>query len=559
MPTSPPRSLIRDLAPPDRIDGRSMPLVDVGLLLAEDGRPKDRPVPLRVARPLPLALDLTQVGTVETLPGGGTSRRLRIDSAGALFLSFKFSEFELPPGAELHFVSVDHDYWDGPYDVRHNRPARRFGSPMVPGDSAVIELYLPAGVLDVDLVLESVSHGYRDVMGMGTFPRRDGAPAEPAQASDSLGGPFACQRDINCPEGAPYQVDKRAVAEGYDGTFICSGTMINNVKGDCRYLYLTAEHCGWWQDPAGMAYYWNYENSGCGTNDAPLIFSTGSTDLYHNAVADIDLLELDGTDLETIHDIYFSGWSRSPVPPTEGATISFPSDKPKQIVIEFDPITDCSASSCPRGFGPNFWRVEDWDVGTTQVGSSGGGLLDQDHRLVGVLTGGIGTNCNNFQWEEYAKIHPQWADLQPFLDPDATGAVTLDGRDNDACLCTDCTPPPLADGRNGFAMTLDKGAGDTIVVHYDNTTCGSERAVMLQGDIGDWSDYQGAVGLDCNLGNSGSGSFTFSGDDVWFNLIWVNADGAAGLPGYSSETPRTWSAAGHCAVSSDDTSDPLCD
>ena len=153
-------------------------------------------------------------------------------------------------------------------------------------------------------------------MGMGAFAPRGGAPAAASESPSAhtsalAAGPFSCQQDINCEEGAPYQDVKRAAAEGYDGQYICSGQLINNARQDNRYLYITAEHCEWWIDPPTMAYYWNYENSTCGSNDAPLRFSTGSTDLYHSAAADLDLLELDGTDLEGLYDIYFVGWNRS--------------------------------------------------------------------------------------------------------------------------------------------------------------------------------------------------------------------------------------------------------
>jgi len=433
---TPPRSFVHDLRDTANIDHRFVAPIDVAALLEEDRRPREVPGPFRVAFAVPLDLGPHDAGTWEILPSGGRIWRLRISSPGAVFMSFKFSEFELPEGAELHFVSVSRDYHDGPYTRRHNRPARRFGSPMVPGDSAVIELFLPEGAGEANLRLESVSHGYRNVMGMGSVPARGRSSAAPGaplalQAPLAPGGVFDCQRDINCPEGAPYQDAKRAVAEGYDGVYICSGQLVNNIRQDNRYLYITADHCEWWIDPPTMAYYWNYENSGCGSDDAPLMFSTGSTDLYHSAAADIDLLELDGTDLEGSYDIYFVGWNRDPTAPTSGATISFPSDKPKQIAIENDPITDCAPGGCSGGWGANFWRVEGYDVGVTEGGSSGAALLDENNLLVGLLSGGVGTNCNNFDWDEFAKIDPAWANLQPFLDPDATGAVWLSGKDHD--------------------------------------------------------------------------------------------------------------------------------
>ena len=369
------------------------------------------------------------------LANGGTLWRLRVDSPGAVFLSFKFSSFLLPVDAELHFLSVHQTYADGPYTHRHNKASGRFGSPMIPGDAAIIELYLPPGGQEAKLVVESVSHGFRNAMGMEAIPYRDGGTKDSGQhVSPPLPPPgdFSCQRDINCPEGAPYQDEKRAVAEGYDGTYICSGQLINNTRHDNRYLYITADHCEWWQDPDAMSYYWNYENSGCGTNDyPPFTFSTGSTSLYHSPTpaTDVNLLELNGTDFETIYDVYFMGWNRGASAPLNGAMISFPDDKPKQIVIDDDLIVDCTPSGCAQGYGPNYWRIEDWEVGVDEGGSSGGGLMDQDHLIVGVLTGGVGTHCNNFEWDEFSKLSADWVSLQPFLDPDNTGAVSLPGRD----------------------------------------------------------------------------------------------------------------------------------
>jgi hypothetical protein len=445
-PGTPPRSEQHGMRATDAIGERTLPPVDVVAAIARDAVSRVRPAPLRVAVPVAFSAGPDDAGSWETLPDGGRLWRLRVRSPGAVFLSFKFSELALSEGAELHFVSVDRDYYDGPYGRRRGRAGGRFGSPMVPGEAAVIELYLPPGSAPARVRLESVSHGFRDALGMAAIPRRAGAVANGSASGtlEALGGAFECQRDINCPEGAPYQDVKRAVAEGYDGAFICSGQLLNNVRQDNRYLYLTADHCEWWIDPPTMVYYWNYESSGCGTNDAPLTFSTGSTDLFHDATADIDLLELDGTDLEGSYDVYFMGWNRGAAAPGSGASISFPSDKPKQIAIEDDPITDCSPGGCAGGFGSNFWRVEDWDVGVTEGGSSGAALLDPDQRVVGVLTGGVGTNCNNFSWDEYAKLSFAWAGLAPHLDPDATGAVSLPGKD--ATL-----PPsiPLAPGWGG--------------------------------------------------------------------------------------------------------------
>lgn len=396
----------------------------------------DRGGALRVAFPMALNISIDNAGTWESLPDGGTMWRVRVNSNNAHFMSFKFSQFHLPPGAELYFVSVYRDFQVGPFTERHNSPTQRFGSPVIAGDASVIELYLAEGSCDVALTLESVSHGFRDALRMGSFPYRQTPEAqERGKLSLVRKKPdrFACQRDINCPEGAPYQDVKRAVAEGYDGTYICSGQLINNVREDNRYLYITAGHCGWNEDPPTMSFYWNYENTGCGTDDyPPWTYSTGCTNLYHidTSTKDINLLELWGTDLEGTYNIYFMGWNRASSAPTMGAIISFPDDKPKQIAIDNDTIIDCASSTCDNGWGANFWRIDSYEVGVTEGGSSGGGLLDQNNLLVGTLTGGVGTNCTNFYWDEFFKLSVEWPNLQPYLDPDNTGAISIAGKDN---------------------------------------------------------------------------------------------------------------------------------
>ena len=105
-PITPPRSFVHDLLDADQIDGRSPPPIDLAARIDEDARLRDEPAPLRVAFAIPLRASPEDAGTWEAIPGVGSVWRLRISSPGAVFLSFKFADFELPEGAELHFVSV---------------------------------------------------------------------------------------------------------------------------------------------------------------------------------------------------------------------------------------------------------------------------------------------------------------------------------------------------------------------------------------------------------------------------------------------------------------------
>jgi PKD repeat protein len=432
-------------------------------------------------------LDFERHAKWESLADGARLGRLRVSSRAAIFLSFKFSRFDLPPGAEMYFVSVERKFDIGPFDERHNKTTGRFGSPVVPGDSVLIELYLPPRARDFQLHIESVSYGYHDAFGMAGVPSRSGIASRDSEGAGAGGG-FSCQRDINCPEGVPYQEIKHAMADGYDGEYVCSGQLLNNARRDGRYLYITASHCEWWRDPSTMSFYWDYENSGCDNDDnLPWTFSSGSTDLYHSTIwdGDVNLLELDGPDLQGRYDLYYLGWNRGPTPPTNSAMLSFPDGKPMQIVIDLDPSRDCARGCGGSSWGADWWRIEHWEHGVDEGGSSGGGLLDQDNLLVGVLTGGVGTDCDDFRWDEFYKLSGEWSELQPFLDPDSTGAMTVNGWDGVSDTPLELTACfTLSDGVESRAVRVD--ASCTFVPDGVNVSA-------YEWDFGDGASANGEV------------------------------------------------------------------
>jgi hypothetical protein len=399
-------------------------------------QPEVRGRAAHVAMPIPFESSLAESARREVLADGRSRWTLRLESHGAIFMSAKFSRFVLPVGATLSLIAQDDQWRIGPWTSDDMHPSGRFGTPMVPGDVMTIEVFIAAGSEEPQLVVESVSHGFRDVLGIGRLleGQADAVAFDPPRG----GGVFGCQRDIACEEGQPYLHLKDAAAEGYDGAFICSGQLLNNARQDGRALYITAAHCEWWRDPGTMVYYWDYANQTCGGDDYPAFtVSTGSTDLYHstNPDFDINLLELHGANFEGIFDVYYAGWNRGVAAPTSTVSISHPADKPLQVAIDDDPAIDCALGGCPGGWGPWYWRITDYEVGMTQGGSSGGGLFDQNLYLVGVLTGGVGTHCNNFGWDEYFKLSTEWNQLQPFLDPDQTGAFTVPGWDGSKLPC----------------------------------------------------------------------------------------------------------------------------
>lgn len=430
-----PVSFSQNVLSDERIEHHFLGFVDVEYLKFEDELRSPGPdrtrVPFRVAEPVPLRLGL-QDGTREVLPDGGALWRLRVTSPGAVFVSFMLSRVSLPPGAELRFYSVDRDYQDGPYTSAINNPERRFGSPAIPGDSAVIELYTPAVVAwEPTLEIESVSHGYRDFNRFDRVPFRNGLRTSLDTIQWLSAGAGACEVDVNCPEGSQWQADKRAVARTYDGRYLCTGSLINNARQDCRNFFLTAAHCvSRSQTAAGMVFYWNYENSTCGGSNAPTNqTSTGANLRATDSSSDFTLLELYNAP-SSAYNVYYAGFNRSSSAPASAVTIHHPTGAPKKISFENDPVQD--GGNFSGGWGADHWRIVGWDIGTTEGGSSGCPLFNPSHQIVGQLHGGT-ADCSG-GWDEFGKLSVSWSlGLSSWLDPNNSGLISIAGKESSTC------------------------------------------------------------------------------------------------------------------------------
>jgi hypothetical protein len=152
------------------------------------------------------------------------------------------------------------------------------------------------------------------------------------------------------------------------------------------------------------------------------------------------------------------------------------------------------------------------------------------------------------------------------VEENAGGVATVDsavlGVDTIACTGTcaaSSPPPPVGDGLGGTQMMrASRGAGpDDVNITFDTATCSDNHAVVLRGNFGNFTGYQGAVATGCNAGNTGTASFTQSGS-YWFNVVWVSAGYVAGYPGTATSGPEPFTAAGFCGVTSDDASDQVC-
>lgn len=348
--------------------------------------------------------------------------RLRLASANAQTLNLELADLRLPPSAQLWLYDAAGTVIQGPYTAANITHDGRLWTAAVPTGEAVLELRVATAERDqAGLRVVQVNHGYRDIFKAGS--------------EDKSG---ACNIDTVCPQGDAWRDEIRSVARiTIGGQLLCTGQLINNTRQDLVPYFITADHCkvGESGTPAeSVVFYWNYVTSTCrGEPDGALDQNqSGSSFVADNERSDFTLVRLSQTPA-TEFGVYYAGFDVSGAAPLSGAGIHHPQGQEKRISLFDTPATQAQAQIETRTV--ESWRVN-WSQGTTEQGSSGSGLWNQNHRLIGILSGGDASCSNTGGNDFYGRLDVAWtAEPQPdgqlkaHLDPDNTGANSVPGRD----------------------------------------------------------------------------------------------------------------------------------
>ena len=380
---------------------------NIAALMAEDEERNH--MPLRFGTPVAVQIGLQTDGQWDTAPDGTLVWRVEIVAPESKSIGLEFSSYDMPEGATLFAHSGDYTTTFGAFNEANQSPDGEFTIQPIPGESAILELQLPADAQGLpSLVVDHVIYDYR-----GVFELESTLDAEE-------GG---CSVNVNCPAGDPYPEFKRAAVRTVSGGALCSGVLINNTANDgTRYLY-TANHCG---TGSNVVIRFNYQTPGCADGGAPTNQNvSGATLLANNTISDGRLLRINNA-IPTNYNPYFMGWSRSTAALQLGVSMHHPGGFPKAISI--DTNGGGQTSSGFQGIGTVFVWSMNFQIGGTAGGSSGSGLIDQNGRLRGVLTGGPASSC---QVSLYGRFHNFWnnTNISQYLDPLDSGATFLDGFD----------------------------------------------------------------------------------------------------------------------------------
>ncbi|MBU8932988.1 MAG: trypsin-like serine protease [candidate division Zixibacteria bacterium] len=397
--------------------------VDRLSLLAEDEAEVGKDIPLRFGMPFEVIYNMENSGVWETLADGSHLWRLRIESPEAYSINLVYRHFWMPQGAKLYLYNADHTMILGAFTDANNKEWDQFATGPVRGDVTILEYWEPAGLSQSGIIeIERVIHAYRDLFDRSTL--------KDAQGYGSSG---SCNNNVNCPEGADWQDDKRAVAMilTSGGFRLCTGALINNVREDLTPYFLTAEHC--LGGEATWIFMFNYESPGCDNQNGPTWMTvSGCTRRSANSYSDFGLLELSANPPDS-YNVYYGGWSRENSASSWSVGIHHPSGDIKKISFDNNPAIDANYGGSSGG---SHWKIGAWEDGTTEPGSSGSPLFDQNHRITGQLHGGTASCSSPNSPDYYGKFAKSWdygssasSRLHDWLDPDNTGVTTLDGID----------------------------------------------------------------------------------------------------------------------------------
>lgn len=364
-------------------------------------------------------------GEKVVLDNGDKVWRLHLKSENAYSLNFTFSQFYIPTGAEVFVYSPDRTELLGAFTSENQKLSGKLAIAPIKGDELIIEYNEPK---DVDftgvLEIQSIGHDYKNIFGT-----KDGY----------FGRSGDCNIDINCTEGDDWQIEKRAVCRMIiNNSLLCTGVLVNNTQEDATPYLLSANHCVEDNYSAeNTIFFFNYESPTCGGDDGNVSHTLSGAQLLATknedniGFLDFTLMQL-SVKVPRSYNPYFAGWNANGDVPNSSACIHHPWADVKKISIDNEaPII---ASYSEYGYDEDtFLKVLEWDAGTTEKGSSGSPLFDQNHKIVGTLSGGE-ASCGNpvndlFQMfaASYNSYSADTLQLQKWLDPLNSGVSSLDG------------------------------------------------------------------------------------------------------------------------------------
>lgn len=260
------------------------------------------------------------------------------------------------------------------------------------------------------------------------------------KSTGAFGESGSCNINANCPDANAYRDQQKAVALILNaaGNGHCTGTLVNNSANDGTPYIISAGHC----IPANRnnlenwTFAFGFESPNCTNQNATPISFTGAELKVYDTYYDAALLLMDERPQDNGADVYYAGWDLNAAAPSSARVFHHPSGDIKKFSVDNGGIVKDHYLGNVNDF--KAWKVI-WDKGTTEGGSSGSALLNQNGHIVGTLTGGKASCSATNEADYYAAINDYFTycpndsmdSYAPWLDPALSRISSLNGWDPD--------------------------------------------------------------------------------------------------------------------------------
>jgi hypothetical protein len=410
----------RDVAGPTFVALEAPSVADTRALKSrrDDQVKRGQPFEIGFARRVPNAkIALGGLGW-ERLADGSLGARFEVSSDTAVAMRAAFSLKSNGRG-NVGAVTFRFGGSDGRVFEQNGRDfagAQAGWSPVLMGEKATVEIVLAKGQRpqNFSLVLPQISH----------FDTSPIASEADLRSITKIGESGSCNKDIVCrvnPTAGFLSAEKavaRMVYTKSGGSYLCTGTLLNNNYSPKKRLFWSAAHCISTQAVADtLQTYWFYKATTCGgtTQAAGAVTLTGGAYLRHaNTTRDTLLLELKTAPPS---GAVYAGWNSTAIGSTGTAIegIHHPSGDAKMYSL--GSVTGLSTSI--DGKSP-LYRVV-WNTGVTEGGSSGSALFTINstgtYQLRGGLYGGYSFCSTPTQPDYYSRFSDVYASIATYFNP----------------------------------------------------------------------------------------------------------------------------------------------
>jgi len=385
---------------------------------------------LKFAHSFPVSISSENSGTWYEADGFKIWQ-VELSSEEAYSLYVTFSKYYIPEGARLFVFDPEKKVILGAFTSKNNKPYKKLSIRPLPGDNLIVQYEEPLdAAFNGELEIGEIYHDYKGIFSSNNrWDRR---------LSQS------CNVDVNCEFESETDDQRRAVCVVLAGKELGTGTLLNNVMKDGKPYLLSAYHVYMDNELAQTAlYFFNYESPFCtGLNGSDIQTVSGSVKVAAFDSVDLMLVKLSEMPPPSYRP-FLAGWDASIIPPSNSYIIHHPNGDTKKISYDSG---KCDSARYNKNFiNYGHWKVFDWEVGTTEGGSSGGALFNKDKRVIGILSGG-NASCESITYDLFSRFDKMWdyrskesEQLKHWLDPQNTGTLQINGFDPYKSTSSECT------------------------------------------------------------------------------------------------------------------------